>query len=73
MYDNVSAACSSAQTTVVVGPHLRDGRITDLGLRRIVPLRVLGGSVGVEEPLMGVAEDPFLRVFFRSFVVGGVE
>ena len=71
----VVAACStcssSAETTavgilvlllgVVIDPHLGDGRVADLGRGGIVPLRMLGGGVGVEEPLLAFAEDAFLR------------
>ena len=45
---------------VLLDPHLGDGRVADLRRRGVVPLRVLGGGVGVEVPLLTVAEDPLL-------------
>ena len=64
MTDDRRRACS-AETAVVgilvlLDPHLGDGRVADLRRRGVVPLRVLDGGVGVEVPLLTVAEDPFL-------------
>ena len=53
---------------VLLDSQLGDGRVADLGRRGIMPLRMLGGGVGVEVPLLTVAEDPFLCVVI---VVGG--
>ena len=47
---------------VLLDSHLGDGRVADLRRRGVVPLRMLGGGVGVEVPLLAVAEDPFLCV-----------